>query len=65
MTLLRGKAVQVDRIKPTLKAHVIKLLKANYNKPLSNVAFKFNLRYYTEGVERSPELAMSWYGCAG
>jgi hypothetical protein len=42
-----GKAVQVDPFKPTLKAPGIKLLKLKYDKPLSDVAFKFNLRRYT------------------
>ena len=41
-----GKAVQLDPIKPTMKAPGIKLLKLKYDKPLSNFAFKFNLRHY-------------------
>jgi len=40
--------VQVDPIKPMLKAPGIKLLKLKYDKPLSNFAFKFNLRRYSE-----------------
>ena len=44
----RGEAVQVDPIKPTLKAPEIKLLKLSYDKLLTNFAFKFNLRRYTE-----------------
>jgi hypothetical protein len=47
----RGRAVQVDPIKPTLKAPGIKLLKLKCDKPLSNFAFKFNSRRYTEDAE--------------
>ena len=43
----RGRAVQVDPIKPTLKAPGIKRLKLYYDEPLSNLAFKINLRRYT------------------
>ena len=39
--------MQDDPIKPTLKAPGIKLLKLKYDKPLSNVAFTFNLRRYS------------------
>jgi hypothetical protein len=38
--------VQVDPIKPTLKAPGIQPLKLKYVKLLSNVAFKFNLRRF-------------------
>jgi len=41
--------VQVDPIKPTLKAPGIKLSKLKYGKPLSKSAFKFNLRRYIKG----------------
>ena len=41
--------MQVDPIKPTLKALGFKLLKLKYDKPLSEFAFKFNLRRYNEG----------------
>ena len=42
--------MQVDPIKPTLKASGIKLFKkTKYDEPLSNVAFKFNLRRYIVG----------------
>ena len=41
-----GKAVQVDPIKTTSKAPQIELLKLKHDKPLSNFAFKFNLRHY-------------------
>jgi len=43
--------VQVDPIKPTLKAPGIKLLKLKCDKPLSKFGFKFNSRRYIEGVE--------------
>jgi TPR repeat protein len=42
-----GKAVQVDPIKPTLKAPGTKRLKPKYDQPLSSIAFNFNLRRYT------------------
>ena len=38
--------MQVDTIKPTLKAPGIKLLKVKYVTPLSDSAVKFNLRRY-------------------
>jgi hypothetical protein len=40
--------VQVDPIKPTLKAPGIKRLKLVRDDPLTNFAFKFNLRRYNE-----------------
>ena len=42
--------MQVDPVKPTLKALGIKLLKLNYDEPLSKFAFKLNLRRYSEVV---------------
>ena len=42
-----GRAVQVVLIKPTLKAPGYMLLKLRYDGPLSEFAFKFNLRRYT------------------
>ena len=42
----RGKAVQVDPIKPTLKAPATKRLKLKYDNLRSNFAFHFNLRRY-------------------
>jgi hypothetical protein len=42
-----GEAVQVDPMKPTLKAHGTKRLKLNFDSLLSNFAFEFNLRRYT------------------
>ena len=40
--------VQVDPIKPMLKAPATKRLKLEYDELLSNVAFKSNLRHYIE-----------------
>jgi len=40
--------VQVDPIKPALKAPGTKRLKLIYDGPLSNFAFNFNLRRYNE-----------------
>jgi hypothetical protein len=42
-----GRAVQVDPIKPTLKAPRTWCLKVTRDKLLSSFAFKFNLRRYT------------------
>jgi hypothetical protein len=44
-----GKAVQVDPIKPTLKAPGSERLKLNCDILLSTSAFSFNLRRYTVG----------------
>jgi hypothetical protein len=49
----RGKAVQVDPIKPTLKPPRINLLTLKYDILVSNVAFKFNLRRYTVVAAKS------------
>jgi hypothetical protein len=60
-----SKAVQVDPIKPTLKAPGIKLLKLTYDKPLSNFAFKFKLRRYTLAarlLEHFPNLCIGFTG---
>ena len=45
-----GRAVQVDPIKPKLKAPGTKRLKLKRDEPLSNFAFKINLRRYTMDV---------------
>jgi len=45
--------VQVDPIKPTLKAPGTKRLKLEYDVLLSNLAFKFILRRYIELLDRS------------
>jgi hypothetical protein len=42
----KGRAVQVDPIKPTLKAPGTKRLNLQYDELLSIFAFKFNLRRY-------------------
>ena len=42
-----GRAVQVDPIKPTVKAPGIKLVKVKCDEPLSNFVYKLNLRRYT------------------
>jgi len=52
--------VHVDPIKPTLKAPGIKLLKLKYDKPLSNVAFKFNLRRHNKGMNVIPLNEVGW-----
>ena len=52
---LKGKAVLVDPIKPTLKAPGAKRLKLKYDEMLSIFAVKFNLRRAT------PRVANSWY----
>jgi hypothetical protein len=47
----QGKAVQVDPIKPTLKAHATKRLKLEYGELLSSSAFNCNLRRYTKKLK--------------
>jgi hypothetical protein len=42
--------VQVDPVKPTLKAPGTKLLNLKYAEPLSNHAFRFKLRRYNKGA---------------
>ena len=44
--------MQVDPIKPTLTPPEIKRLKAKYDKLLSNIALKFNLRRYIMEIEK-------------
>ena len=44
--------MQVDPIKPTLKAPRTKRLKLKYNKLLSSFAFNFNLRRYTKAPQK-------------
>ena len=51
--------MQVDPIKPTLKAPGSKRLKLIYDKPLSNVAFNFNLRRYIK------RLLLGFFGSLG
>ena len=45
----QGGALQLHPIKPTLKPPGTKHLELKYDKPLSNLAFKFNSRRYTKG----------------
>ena len=54
-----GKAVQVNLMKPTLKPPGTKRLKPKYDEPLSNFAFKFNLRRYI--TERTTTPYMTKY----
>jgi hypothetical protein len=44
----QGRAVQVEPIKPTLKAPGTKRLKQQYDELLSSFPFKLNLRRYTK-----------------
>ena len=43
--------MQVDPIKPTLKAPGTKRLKLKYDEPLSKFAFKLNVRRYTKDTD--------------
>ena len=52
-SFLLGRAVQVDPIKPTLKAPVLKLLKLDCDDLRLNFAFKFNLRRYSSAPASS------------
>jgi hypothetical protein len=52
-----GKAVQVDRIKPTLKAPRIERLKLNRDESLPNFTFNFSLRHYTAAGGWTPPAA--------
>ena len=45
-----GRVVQVDPLKPTLKAPGCERLKLRYDELLSSFAFNFNLRRYSSGV---------------
>jgi len=47
----RGRAVQVEPMKPMLKGSGNKRLKLNYEQLLSNFAFNFNLRRYNAGTQ--------------
>jgi len=51
-----GRAVQVDPITPTLEAPGAKRLKLKYDVPISNFAFKFNLRHLHLGPSLLPAL---------
>jgi len=56
--------VWVDPIKPALKAPGTKLLKLIYDGPLSNIAFKFNLRRYVRAVDLATMAVTSVAGTA-
>ena len=43
--------MQINPIKPTLKAPGTKRLKLKYDEPLSNFGFNYNLRRYTMGED--------------
>jgi len=47
---IRGRVVQIDPMKPVLKAPGPMLSKLRYYGPLSNFAFSLNLRRYTVGA---------------
>jgi hypothetical protein len=47
---IRGRAVQVDPVKPTLKPPGAKHLKLKHDKLPSKFAFKFNLHHYIAGT---------------
>jgi hypothetical protein len=47
----QGRAVQVDPMKPALKAPGTKPLKLKYDELLSSFAFNFNLRRYIKATE--------------
>ena len=49
--------MQVDPIKPTLKAPGTVRLKLKYDEPPSNFAFKFKLRRYTEVAKEAERLS--------
>ena len=54
--------MQVDPIKPTLKAPGSKRLKLDYDEPLLNFAFKFNLRRCNEACMANPDIARATGG---
>ena len=56
-----GRAVQVDLIKPTLKAPGAKRLKLKYHKLLSCLAFNFSVRRYSLGgsIHRNYDLILN------
>jgi hypothetical protein len=49
-----GRAVQVEPMKPLLKAPGSMILKLRYDGPLSNFAFNFNSRRYTTATRSAP-----------
>jgi HPt (histidine-containing phosphotransfer) domain-containing protein len=63
MVPLLGRAVQVDPMKPQLKAPGTKRLKLNYDAPLSSFAFNFSLRHYTWSFRTATPSAPSCPPC--
>ena len=55
--VLRGRAVQVESIKSTLKAPGTQRSKLTYDEPLSIFAFKVNVRRYDVGLLLNPAMA--------
>ena len=63
---LRGEVVQVDPIRPPLKAPGTKRLKLQYDESPSNMAFKINsCHYYVDGVRVASDVADAAYTLAG
>ena len=56
---IHGRAVQVDPIRPVLKAPGTVRSKLKYGNPLSSFAFKSNLRRYTMAVTGSPRRTLT------
>ena len=50
--------MQIDPIKPTLKAPGARCLKLKYDAPLENTAFKFKLRRYMKAEENAIATAL-------
>jgi len=57
--------VQVDPIKPKLKGPGTKRLKLTCDEPLSNVAFKLNLRHYVTVGANLTGIAPAHFGGGG
>ena len=55
-----GRVVQVDPMKPKLKPSDSKRLILRCVVPLSNVAFTFNLRRYTEAFSNTTSRMVGW-----
>jgi len=64
--VLRGRTVQVEPMKSMLKAPGTKRLKLHNDEPPPNVAFKFNLRRYSVGLDPDvEETAAEWFQSLG
>jgi hypothetical protein len=60
----RGSVARLVPIKTSLTTPGAKRLKLKYDKLLSSLAFKFNLRHYTVGVQQPvPAAARQGGGC--